>query len=74
MALGRWMLDAVGCFQTEKQWVEVEGHRMHCLTAGEGPELILLHGLLGTASTWELAIPRLAQESTVYCPGRSWYR
>jgi 4,5:9,10-diseco-3-hydroxy-5,9,17-trioxoandrosta-1(10),2-diene-4-oate hydrolase len=66
MALGRWMLDAFGRLQIEKQWVEVEGHQMHCLTAGEGPELILLHGLLGTASTWELAIPRLAQESTVY--------
>jgi 4,5:9,10-diseco-3-hydroxy-5,9,17-trioxoandrosta-1(10),2-diene-4-oate hydrolase len=66
MALGRWMLDALGRRQIEEQWVEVEGHQMHCLTAGEGPELILLHGLLGTASTWDLAIPRLGQESTVY--------
>ena len=39
---------------------------MHCLKAGAGPELILLHGLLGTASTWELTIPRLAEESTIY--------
>jgi pimeloyl-ACP methyl ester carboxylesterase len=39
---------------------------MHCLAAGEGPELILLHGLLGTASTWELVVPGLALESTVY--------
>ena len=39
---------------------------MHCLKAGAGPELILLHGLLGTASTWELTIPGLAEESTVY--------
>ena len=66
MALGRWMLDAVGRFQIEKSWVQVDGHRMHYLTAGSGPELILLHGLLGTASTWELTIPRLAEESTIY--------
>jgi 4,5:9,10-diseco-3-hydroxy-5,9,17-trioxoandrosta-1(10),2-diene-4-oate hydrolase len=66
MALGRWMLDAVGRFQIEEQWAQVGGHRMHYLTAGEGSELILLHGLLGTASTWDLVIPRLAQESTVY--------
>jgi pimeloyl-ACP methyl ester carboxylesterase len=66
MALGRWMLDAFGRFQIEKHWVQVGGHRMHCLTAGSGPELILLHGLLGTASTWELTIPRLAEESTIY--------
>ena len=39
---------------------------MHCLKAGAGPELIVLHGLLGTASTWELTIPGLAEESTIY--------
>jgi pimeloyl-ACP methyl ester carboxylesterase len=66
MALGRWMLDPVGRLRIEARWVQVDGHRMHCLTAGEGPELILVHGLLGTASTWEPVIPRLAQESTVY--------
>ncbi len=66
MALGRWMLDAVGRFQIEKSWVQVDGHRMHYLTAGSGPELILLHGLQVTASTWELTIPRLAEESTIY--------
>jgi 4,5:9,10-diseco-3-hydroxy-5,9,17-trioxoandrosta-1(10),2-diene-4-oate hydrolase len=66
MALGRWMLDPVERLQVKQRWVQVEGHQMHCLTAGEGPDLILVHGLLGTASTWEPVIPRLAQESTVY--------
>jgi pimeloyl-ACP methyl ester carboxylesterase len=66
MALGRWMLDAFGRVQIEKQWVLVDGHRMHCLKAGVGPDLILVHGLLGTASAWDLTIPRLAEESTVY--------
>jgi pimeloyl-ACP methyl ester carboxylesterase len=66
MALARWMLDAFGPIQIEKHRVEVEGHQMHCLKAGSGPELILLHGLLGTASTWELTIPSLAAESTIY--------
>jgi pimeloyl-ACP methyl ester carboxylesterase len=66
MALARWMLDAFGRAQIEKHWVEVEGHQMHCLKAGAGAELILLHGLLGTASTWEPTIPGLAEESTIY--------
>jgi pimeloyl-ACP methyl ester carboxylesterase len=66
MALARWMLDAFGHVRIERHWVQVEGHQMHCLKAGAGPELILLHGLLGTASTWELTIPKLAEESTVY--------
>ena len=56
MALARWMLDAFGRIQIEKRWVEVSGHQMHCLQAGTG-QLILLHGLLGTASTWELTFP-----------------
>lgn len=66
MALGRWMLDAFGRTQIEQHWFTVQRHRMHCLKAGVGPELILLHGLLGTASAWDMTIPGLAQESTVY--------
>jgi pimeloyl-ACP methyl ester carboxylesterase len=66
MALGRWLPDAFGQIQVEKHWVQVEGHSMHCLKAGAGPELILLHGLLGTASTWEPTMPGLAANSTVY--------
>src|SRR5580698_6909545 len=66
MALARWMLDAFGGIQIEKLWLPLEGHQMHYLKAGAGPELIVLHGLLGTASTWELTIPSLAEESTIY--------
>jgi 4,5:9,10-diseco-3-hydroxy-5,9,17-trioxoandrosta-1(10),2-diene-4-oate hydrolase len=66
MALARWMFDGFWGIQIEKQWLPVEGHQMHYLKAGSGPELIVLHGLLGTASTWELTIPGLAVESTIY--------
>jgi pimeloyl-ACP methyl ester carboxylesterase len=60
------MLDAFERTPIEKHWVQVDGHRMHCLKAGSGPDLILVHGLLGTASAWDPVIPRLAEESTVY--------
>ena len=66
MATGHWMLDTFGGTQIAQHWVQVAGHRMHSLKAGTGPELILLHGLLGTASTWGPTIPDLAQESTIY--------
>ncbi len=66
MALAHWMLDGFGGIQVEKRWVQVDGHRMHVLQAGTGPELVILHGLLGTAATWEPTIPRLAAESTIY--------
>src|SRR3984957_6959375 len=66
MALAGWMLDAFGQIQIDQHWVKVQGRQMHCLQAGAGPELVLLHGLLGTASTWEMTISRLAEESTIY--------
>src|SRR5271163_3783545 len=66
MALARWMLGGFGRVQMQNHWVPVGGHQMHCLQAGRGPDLIVLHGLLGTASTWELTIPGLAEESTIY--------
>ncbi len=66
MALAHWMLEGFTGIQLEKHWVEVERHQMHFLKAGTGPDLILLHGLLGTASTWEPTIHSLAEESTVY--------
>ncbi len=66
MALSRWMLGTFERIQIENYWVPVQGHQMHCLKAGSGPDLILLHGLLGTASTWEMTLPSLAEESTVY--------
>ena len=41
---------------------------MRCLVTGDGPSLLLLHGLLGTADAWGPATQRLAATSTVYAP------
>jgi pimeloyl-ACP methyl ester carboxylesterase len=41
---------------------------MRCLATGDGPPLLLLHGLLGTADAWGPATQRLAANSTVYAP------
>src|SRR6202789_3383377 len=38
------------------------------LVTGNGPSLLLLHGLLGTADAWGPATQRLAASSTVYAP------
>jgi len=40
--------------------------RLHYLKTGYGPDLLLLHGLLGTAEAWTPSLARLAMESTVY--------
>ncbi len=42
--------------------------RMRCLVAGDGPSLLLLHGLLGTADAWGTATQNLGTTSTVYAP------
>jgi pimeloyl-ACP methyl ester carboxylesterase len=38
------------------------------LTAGEGPPLILLHGVADSAYTWQWVIPALARTHRVYAP------
>jgi pimeloyl-ACP methyl ester carboxylesterase len=47
---------------------EVEGARLHYLTAGHGPALILLHGYTQTSRMWRPVIPRFAEKFTVIAP------
>ncbi len=66
MGLARSVWSALGRREASRQWTAVSGWRMHYLQAGAGPELILLHGLLGTASSWEPVLPALADQSKIY--------
>ncbi|MGI8773246.1 MAG: alpha/beta fold hydrolase [Acidobacteriaceae bacterium] len=65
MALAAWMR-AAGEMRATPGHVQVEGARMHFLQAGEGPDLVLVHGLLGSAAAWEPSLGQLALDSTVY--------
>jgi pimeloyl-ACP methyl ester carboxylesterase len=40
--------------------------RMRYLSAGSGPTLLLVHGLLGYSLSWRFTIPALAQHAAVY--------
>jgi pimeloyl-ACP methyl ester carboxylesterase len=53
---------------TESRFEEVEGMRLHYITAGQGPTVILLHGYTQTSRMWEPLIPRLAERFTVIAP------
>ena len=66
MALIQWIAAGTPEMKIEENWVQVDGHTMHYLKTGSGPDLILIHGLLGTASAWALSLPALGHESTVY--------
>jgi pimeloyl-ACP methyl ester carboxylesterase len=46
----------------------VEGLKLHYLTAGHGPAVILLHGYTQTSRMWRPIIPLLAKKFTVIAP------
>ncbi len=46
----------------------VEGLKLHYLTAGQGPAVILLHGYTQTSRMWRPIIPLLAEKFTVIAP------
>ena len=48
--------------------VEVDGIKLHYLTAGHGPAVILLHGYTQTSRMWKPIIPLLAAKFTVIAP------
>src|SRR5712664_3438740 len=47
---------------------EVDGVRLHYLTAGKGPAVILLHGYAETSRMWTPTIPLLAERFRVIAP------
>jgi pimeloyl-ACP methyl ester carboxylesterase len=47
---------------------DVQGIRLHYLTAGHGPSLLLLHGYAETSLMWRPLIPALAERFTVIAP------
>src|SRR5271167_4195000 len=52
----------------ESRSAQVEGIKLHYLTAGHGPAVILLHGYTQTSRMWRPLIPRLAAKFTVIAP------
>ncbi|MGC2530706.1 MAG: alpha/beta hydrolase [Candidatus Acidiferrum sp.] len=50
------------------RYAEVDGLKLHYLTAGHGPAVILLHGYTQTSRMWRPIIPLLAEKFTVIAP------
>ena len=53
---------------SEVEFVSIHGHEVAYRTAGDGPVLVLLHGIAGSSATWSRVIDRLAQTHTVVAP------
>ena len=48
--------------------VEIHGHRIAVPLGGEGPVLVLIHGMAGSSATWNAVLPSLAERFTVVAP------
>jgi pimeloyl-ACP methyl ester carboxylesterase len=48
--------------------ITLHGHTVAYRTAGEGPVLVLVHGMAGNSATWSHLIPTLAERFTVVAP------
>ena len=65
-ASGQGFEDPYG--QIEAEQIELHGNRVSFLRAGDGPPLLLLHGIAGSCETWAPLIPALADDFTVIAP------
>jgi pimeloyl-ACP methyl ester carboxylesterase len=52
----------------ESRTAEADGVKLHYLTSGQGPAVILLHGYAETSRMWKPLIPLLAEKFTVIAP------
>jgi pimeloyl-ACP methyl ester carboxylesterase len=52
----------------ESRSAVVDGIKLHYLTAGHGPTVILLHGYTQTSRMWRPLIPKLSNKFTVIAP------
>jgi pimeloyl-ACP methyl ester carboxylesterase len=46
----------------------IHGRRLAYRTAGNGPVVLLIHGMAGSATTWKHVMPALSEEFTVVAP------
>lgn len=57
-----------GAGTIESKFATVDGIKIHYLSAGHGPAVILLHGYTQTSRMWRPLIPQLADKFTVIAP------
>jgi len=53
---------------TDRHTIELHGHTLAFRLAGQGPALVLIHGIAGTNAVWEEVFPEFAIDHTVIAP------
>jgi pimeloyl-ACP methyl ester carboxylesterase len=51
-----------------RRHVEIHGHSVSYLAEGEGPSVVLIHGVTGTCEVWAPVLPALAERHSVVAP------
>ena len=52
----------------ELKHVSIHGHEVGYRMEGEGPAILLIHGIAGSSTAWRDVVPALAQQYTVIAP------
>lgn len=52
----------------ELRRITLHGHTIAYRTAGDGPVIVLVHGMAGSSATWRHVLPALARRFTVVAP------
>jgi pimeloyl-ACP methyl ester carboxylesterase len=52
----------------ESRQIELHGHRVNYRIAGEGPLIVLVHGITSTSECWREVMPWLADDFTILAP------
>src|SRR5215213_11362774 len=52
----------------EPKTIQLHGHPVTYRLAGDGPPLLLLHGITSSSQTWAKVLPALAEHHTVIAP------
>jgi pimeloyl-ACP methyl ester carboxylesterase len=52
----------------ERRTANIHGHDMTYRMAGEGPAILLIHGMAGSSNSWKEALPKLAAHHCVIAP------
>ncbi len=50
------------------RYIEIHGHRVAYRASGDGPVIVLVHGMARSSATWRFVMPRLAERYTVIAP------
>lgn len=51
-----------------RRTARIHGHEVSYRMAGEGPTILLIHGIAGSSTTWRSVMPALAEHYTVIAP------